>query len=200
MLFSDGPEGNKFADAGVCENNVDLTLPLGNHLVKTIEVGQFGNVSLNSKNIRTYVLHGLIEFLLATTRYKDVGTLFDEKFCRSEPNPFCSAGDDGDLAFEFFGHCLSPLGNSGLQTGATGTTWGLSLSALGLRRVPNGSVKQIHREELDNGDKERPSAFPKIMLKQTDSGIQQLHGAGERTQDQQRRRRLLVDRRQCEQS
>jgi hypothetical protein len=55
-------------------------------------------------------------------------------------------------------------------------------------------VKQIHHEELENGDKERPSAFPKIMLKQTDSGIQQLHGAGERTQNQQGRRRLLVDR------
>jgi len=25
---------------------------------------------------------------------------------------------------------------------------------------------------LEDGDKERPSAFPKIMLKQTDSGIQ----------------------------
>jgi predicted ATP-binding protein involved in virulence len=68
------------------------------------------------------------------------------------------------------------------------------LSALGLRRDPHGSVKQIHHEELEDGDKERPSAFPKIMLKQTDSGIQQSHGAGERTQDQQRRRRLLVDR------
>jgi hypothetical protein len=33
---------------------------------------------------------------------------------------------------------------------------------------------------LEDGDKERPSAFPKIMLKQTDSGIQQLHGAGGR--------------------
>jgi hypothetical protein len=74
------------------------------------------------------------------------------------------------------------------------------LSALGLRRDPHGSVKQIHHEELEDGDKERPSAFPKIMLKQTDSGIQQLDGAGERTQDQQRRYRLLVDRPQCEQS
>jgi hypothetical protein len=54
-------------------------------------------------------------------------------------------------------------------------------------------VKQIHHEELENGDKERPSAFPKIMLKQTDSDIQQLHGAGERTQGQQRRCRLLVE-------
>ena len=61
-------------------------------------------------------------------------------------------------------------------------------------------MKQIHHEELEDGEKERPSAFPKIMLKQTDSGIQQLHGAGERTQDQQRRRRLLVDRPQYEQS
>src|SRR5579864_776035 len=73
-----------------------------------------------------------------------------------------------------------------------------SLFALGLRRYPHGSVKQIHHEELEDGDKEWPSAFPKIMLKQTDSGIQQLHGAGERTQDQQRRRSPLVDRPQRE--
>jgi hypothetical protein len=53
------------------------------------------------------------------------------------------------------------------------------LCALGLRRDRHGSVKQIHHEELEDGDKKRPSAFPKIMLKQTDSGIQQLHGAGE---------------------
>jgi len=46
-------------------------------------------------------------------------------------------------------------------------------SALGLRRDPHGSVKQIHNEELEDGDEERPSAFSKIMLKQTDSGIQQ---------------------------
>jgi len=54
------------------------------------------------------------------------------------------------------------------------------LSALGLRRDPQESVKQIHHEELEDGDKARPSAFPKIILKQTDSGIQQLYGAGER--------------------
>jgi hypothetical protein len=52
-------------------------------------------------------------------------------------------------------------------------------------------VKQIDNEELEDGDKEWPSAFPKIMLKQTDSGIQQLHRAGERAQDQQRRRACL---------
>jgi|HubBroStandDraft_6_1064221.scaffolds.fasta_scaffold570052_2 hypothetical protein len=61
---------------------------------------------------------------------------------------------------------------------------GLSLSALGLRRDSRGSVKQIHHEELEDSDKEWPSAFPKIVLKQTDSGVQQLHDASERTQDQ----------------
>jgi hypothetical protein len=42
-------------------------------------------------------------------------------------------------------------------------------------------VKQIHRKELEGGDKERPSAFPKIRLKETDSGIQRLDGERERT-------------------
>src|SRR5580658_7960126 len=73
------------------------------------------------------------------------------------------------------------------------TTTKLRLSALGLWRDPHGSVKQIHHEKLEDGDKERSSAFPKIVLIQANSGIQQLHGAGERTQKQQRRCRLLVD-------
>src|ERR1700734_261945 len=50
------------------------------------------------------------------------------------------------------------------------------LSALGLRCDPHGFVKQIHHEELEDGDKERPSAFPKIMPIQADSGIEHLHG------------------------
>jgi hypothetical protein len=63
-------------------------------------------------------------------------------------------------------------------------TFSVHLSTLGLRRDLHGSVKQIHHEDLEDGDEERPSAFRKIMLKETDSGVQQLHGAGERTQDQ----------------
>src|SRR5258706_5731711 len=89
-------------------------------------------------------------------------------------------------------------------TAQLGLTWKYRAVArsftLGLWRDPHGSVKQIDHEELEDGEKERPSEFPKNMLKQTDSGIQQLHGAGERTQDQQCRRRLLVDRPQYEQS
>src|SRR5258707_3658431 len=109
MLFSDGPKGNKFANAGVGENNIDSALHLRNRLVKTIKVGQVGKVSLNSRNVAADCLHGLVEFLLAAARDEDIGTLFDEKLCRSQPNPFCAAGDDSDLTFELLGHCLSPL-------------------------------------------------------------------------------------------
>src|SRR6266478_3288029 len=109
MLFGDGPKGNKFANAGVGENNIDSPLHVRDSLVKTIKVSQLGNVSLNPRNVGADFLHGLVEFLLAAARDEDIGTLFDEKFCRSQTNPFCPAGDDGGLAFELFGHCLSPV-------------------------------------------------------------------------------------------
>src|SRR5260221_12706652 len=109
MLFGDGPKGNKFAHAGVGENNIDSSLHLSDGLVKTIKDSQLGNVSLNSRNVGADCLHGLVEFLLAAARDEDVGTLFDEELRRSQSNPFCSAGDDGGLAFELFGHLLPPL-------------------------------------------------------------------------------------------
>src|SRR5256885_11161796 len=109
MLFGDGPKGNKFADAGVGENNIDSPLHPRDGLVKTIKVSQLGNVSLNSRDVGTDCLHGLVEFLLAPARDEDIGTLFDEKFSSSQPNPFCPASDDGGPAFEPFCHCPSPL-------------------------------------------------------------------------------------------
>jgi hypothetical protein len=109
MLFGNDPKWNEFAHPGVSENNVDPPLHLGDGLVEAIKVGQLGDVAPNSRNVGADCLHSPVEFLLATARYEDIGTLFDEKFCRSEPNPFCSAGDDGGLASELFGHCLSPL-------------------------------------------------------------------------------------------
>src|SRR6266481_558154 len=106
MLFGDGPKGNKFANAGVGENNIDSPLHVRDSLVKTIKVSQLGNVSLNPRNVGADFLHGLVEFLLAAARDEDIGTLFDEKLCRSQPNPFCAAGDDNDLTFELFRHCF----------------------------------------------------------------------------------------------
>src|SRR5882757_11100233 len=109
MLFGDGAKRDKFANAGVGENNVDSPLHLRDRLVKTIQVGEFGDVTLNTRNIAADCFHGLVEFLLAAAGDEDVGTFFHEKPCRSQPNSFCAAGDDSDLTFELLGHCLSPL-------------------------------------------------------------------------------------------
>src|SRR6267143_449326 len=113
MLFGDGRKGNKFGNAGVGENNIDSLLHLGDGLVQTIKVSQLGNVSLNSRNVGADCLHGLVEFLLAAACDEDIGALFDEPLCSSQPNPLCPAGDDGGLASELFGHCLSPSLPSG---------------------------------------------------------------------------------------
>src|SRR3989449_10032007 len=109
MLFGDGPKGNKFANAGVGENNIDSPLHLRDGLVKTIKVSQLGNVSLNSRNVGADCLHGRVEFLLAAAHDEDIGTVFDEQLSSSQPNPFFPAGDDGGLAFCLFAHFLSPL-------------------------------------------------------------------------------------------
>src|ERR1700722_10825095 len=109
MFFSDGAKGNKFGNTSVGENDIDSTSYLSDGLVKTIKVSQFGNVSLNSRNVGADGLHGLVEFLLPATGDEDVGALFGEKFCGSQPNPFGAAGNDGGLAFQLFGHCFSPL-------------------------------------------------------------------------------------------
>src|SRR5882724_2993127 len=109
MLFGDGPKGNKLANAGVGENNIDSPLHLRDGLVKAIKVSQLGHVSLNSRNVGADCLRGLVESLLAAARDEDIGTLFDQKFSSSQPNRFFSAGDDGGLAFELLGHCLSQL-------------------------------------------------------------------------------------------
>src|ERR1700675_3512888 len=100
MLFGDGPKGNKFANASVGENNIDSPLYPRDGLVKTIKVSQVGNVSLNSRNVGADCLHGLVEFLLAAARDEDERALFDEKLCRSQPNPFRSPSDDGHFSLQ----------------------------------------------------------------------------------------------------
>src|SRR4029077_2558593 len=61
MLFGDGPKGNKFANAGVGEDNVDSPLHLRDGLVKAIKVSQLGDVSLNSRDVGPDCPHGLVE-------------------------------------------------------------------------------------------------------------------------------------------
>src|SRR6201991_5389217 len=99
MFFGDSAKGNKFAHAGVGENNIDSPFHLRDGLVKAIKVSQLGNVSLNARHVGADDIHSLVEFLLATARDEDIGALFDEKLCRSYSNSFRATGYDSDLAF-----------------------------------------------------------------------------------------------------
>src|SRR5258708_26763267 len=98
MLFGDGPKGNKFANAGVRENNIDSPLHVRDGLVKTINVSQLGDVSLNARNIAADCLHRLVEFLLAAASSEDICTLLDDKLCCNPANPMSPSAPDTDLA------------------------------------------------------------------------------------------------------
>src|SRR6266436_4446489 len=106
MLFCDTSQGSKFSNAGVSENDVDLPLYPTDGVVETIQVGQFGNVSLNARNVAADCPHGLIKLLLATARDEDIGALSDEEFCRSKPYARRTAGDDSHFSLQLaHGRC-----------------------------------------------------------------------------------------------
>src|ERR1700691_884225 len=109
MLLRNAAQGSELANASVGENDVDLSLHVSDGFVETIKIGQLGNVSLNARNVAADCLYGLVEFLLAAARNEDVGTLFDEKLCRSQSNPLCPAGNHSGLALKLLGHGRSPL-------------------------------------------------------------------------------------------
>src|ERR1700688_275403 len=109
MLFGNGGEGNKFANPGVGENDIDAPVHFSDGLVETIKIIHFGNISLNARTVAADCLYRLVEFLLAAARDEDIRTLLGEQLCRSQPNPFSAAGDESDLVFKLFGHSFFPL-------------------------------------------------------------------------------------------
>src|SRR5579872_6544448 len=102
VLLGDASQGRKFGNARICEDDVDPSPRRLDSFVETVEVGEFGNVSLNTSNITADRVHGLVEFILAASRDENERALFDEEFRRRQSYSRGSAGDDGDLALQFF--------------------------------------------------------------------------------------------------
>src|ERR1700732_5425210 len=92
MLLRESCQGSEFADAGIGDQDIDLS-PRLHGLVESIEVRQFGDVPANTCNVAADRLHGLVEFLLAAACYEDVGAFIDEPLRRREANSRCSVGD-----------------------------------------------------------------------------------------------------------
>src|SRR6266436_8008754 len=93
MLLSDFLERGKFRDAGIGEDDVKFPLCFDG-LIKTIEVGQFGNVSLNASNVAADRLYGGVELFLTAARDEDARPLFDEQLRRSEAYSCGATGND----------------------------------------------------------------------------------------------------------
>src|SRR5258706_14744048 len=87
MLFGDCAEGNKFTNARVGENNIDLPLHLTDCLVETIQVGRFCDVPLNARHVAADCRHGVIEFLLAAARDEDICPLLTKSCAVANPIP-----------------------------------------------------------------------------------------------------------------
>src|SRR5271170_1776276 len=105
MLLRDFVERGKFTNAGIGEYNVEFSFCFDG-LIQTIEVGQAGNVSLNTGDVTADRLHSRVELFLTAARDEDVGTLSDEELCGSQPDPGCTAGNHCHLSLQLlsFGH------------------------------------------------------------------------------------------------
>src|ERR1700704_4317886 len=97
MLLREGCQGSEFADAGIGDQDINLSFRL-HGLVESIEVRQFGDVSPNACNVAADGPHGLVEFLLAAACYEDVGTFIDEPLRRGETYSRGAAGNHGHLS------------------------------------------------------------------------------------------------------
>src|SRR6202035_3457247 len=99
MLLREACQGSEFAGAGISDQNIDLPLRL-HGLVEAIEVLQSGDISPYSCHVAADRLDGLVEFLLAATRYEDVGALIHEPLRRGEAYSRGASGHHGNLSLQ----------------------------------------------------------------------------------------------------
>src|SRR5258708_14375813 len=105
MLLSDFAERSKFRNAGIGEDDVKFPLCFDS-LINTIEVVQFGNVSLNASDVAADRLYGRVELFLTAARDEYVSPFLDEEFCCSQPYPGCATSNHCYFSLQLlsFGH------------------------------------------------------------------------------------------------
>src|SRR5258708_39564020 len=102
MLLREVCQGSEFADAGIGDQDINLSLRL-HGLVEAIEVLQFRDVTLNAYDVAADRLHGLVKLLLAAARYEDKSAFVDEALRRGETYSRGAAGNHGHLSLQL-GH------------------------------------------------------------------------------------------------
>src|SRR3984893_7847809 len=100
MLLREACQGSEFADAGIGDQDIDLSLRL-HGLVEAIEVLQFRDVPPNAYDVVADRFHGLVELLLAAARYEDRGAFVDEAPRRGGTYSGGASGNHGHLSLPF---------------------------------------------------------------------------------------------------
>src|ERR1700676_2502370 len=106
MLLRERCQGSEFADADIGDQDIDLSLRL-HGLVESIEVRQFGDVSLNACDAAPDRLQRLVELLLAAARYEDIRAFVDEALRRGETYSRGASGNHGNLSLQLAHHRYS---------------------------------------------------------------------------------------------
>src|ERR1700688_766672 len=97
MRLCEACQWGGFADGGIGDQDIDLPLPL-HRLVESIEVLQFGSVSLNACDAAPDCLHGLVELLPEAAGYEDIGAFIDEPLRRRNAYSRGASGNHGQLS------------------------------------------------------------------------------------------------------
>src|SRR5260370_12875378 len=110
MLFSDRYEGNQIGESRVGEDDVEASLFFADLRENPVKVRELGDVDLDGCDVRTGGGHRGIKVRLPPAGDVDIGAFFDELPCRGKTDAGTASSDEGNLTFEFLGHCLFSVG------------------------------------------------------------------------------------------
>src|SRR5580698_3280160 len=94
MLFRYCAEGSKGAAPGIGDQDVNVSFLIFYLSIQTIEIGQIGDVALNAGDIAADFPDGLVQFVLAAARNKNIGAFRDKPFGRGEAEAAGGVGNN----------------------------------------------------------------------------------------------------------
>jgi hypothetical protein len=94
MLFRYGAERREAPSPGIGDQDINVSFLFFYLSIKTIEIGQIGDVATNAGDIAADFPDGLFQLFLAAPRNEDIGAFRDKQLRRGEAEAAGSAGDN----------------------------------------------------------------------------------------------------------